>query len=62
MGSLSETYESSNGDYLGSDEVDFPVIVWNAGTTDIEFFTVVTEDLTTCHSLLPLYNTWKDSN
>lgn len=62
MGSLSETFSESDGKYLGdSESLEFPVISWNNGTKEVYFKTVVQEDLADCHSLLPLYKTWKDS-
>lgn len=59
MGSLSETLLETNGKYLGENQ-DFPMIVWKAGTKEFSFKTQVKEDMSDAHSLLPLYNTWKN--
>lgn len=62
MGSLSETFSESDGEHLGNEEgKDFPVISWANGTREVYFKTSVQEDLADCHSLLPLYKTWKES-
>ncbi|MBN3035996.1 MAG: hypothetical protein JW861_10465 [Bacteroidales bacterium] len=60
LGSLSETFNETNGTYLGEEE-DFPLISWNSEAREFYFKTTVQDDLSDCHSLLPLYNTWKES-
>ena len=58
MGSLSETLIETDGEYLGD---DFPVIIWSNNTRKFVFKTSVKEDMSDAHPLLPLYNTWKQS-
>jgi len=60
LGSLSETLEDTNGEYLGTNR-DFPVILWDKNTSELYFKTVVQDDLSETSSLLPLYNTWLES-
>jgi len=59
MGRFSETYSESNGKYLGN-ESDFPMIVWKSDTNEMYIKTIVQEDLSNAHSLLNLYNDWKE--
>lgn len=62
MGSLSETYMESNGTYFSDEtDMDFPVMSWKPGISEVFFKTQVQEDLSDCHSLLPLYKTWEES-
>jgi hypothetical protein len=60
MGSLSETYVESNGTYLGADR-DFPIIIWDEGQTEFYFKTLLKEDMSNGHSLLPFYRTWLET-
>jgi len=57
-GSLSETVDKTNGEFLG-DEDEFPFIRWSPKTTEFKFTTKVVEDLEGTHSLLELYEIWK---
>lgn len=60
FGSLSETYVESNGTYLGTDR-DFPMIIWDEGQTEFYFKTLLKEDMSNGHSLLPFYRTWLET-
>jgi hypothetical protein len=60
LGSLSETYVESNGSYLGVNR-DFPILIWEGDRDEFYFKTSILEDLSDCHSLLPLYKTWEES-
>jgi hypothetical protein len=60
MGSLSETLKETDGKYLGNDR-DFPIICWEPGSRSFYFKTVVKEDMTNAHALLPLYKTWQQT-
>ena len=62
MGSFSETFKESNGDYLSTDDFDFPLISWENGTKELYYKTIVTEDLSDSHSLLPIYEQWAKDN
>lgn len=59
LGSLSETYLESNGEYLGTQMNDIPIVKWKSGTTNFSLSTEVTSDLANTHSLLPQYKEWK---
>lgn len=59
LGSLSETLTETNGKYLGEDR-DYPMIVWSPDTKVFKFTTIVKEDMSDAHSLLPMYRTWKE--
>ncbi|GAB4281154.1 MAG: hypothetical protein Kow0068_05580 [Marinilabiliales bacterium] len=59
LGSFSETYETSNGEYMGT---GFPVIFWDEKEKNLTFSTIVTTDLSTAHSLLSYYKTWKENS
>lgn len=63
LGSLSETLDETNGKYHDDSDAnfEFPVMSWSGDTKEITFKTIVTDDLSDCHSLLPLYITWKES-
>jgi hypothetical protein len=61
LGSLSETFVESNGTYLGANR-DLPILIWDPKADEFNFKTVVTEDITECHSLLPMYEIWKESH
>lgn len=58
IGGLSETYEESNGEYLG-DESSMYFIIWDAGTTEFEFTTIVSTVVENSISLLPRYLEWE---
>ncbi|MBN1637623.1 MAG: hypothetical protein JW866_01555 [Ignavibacteriales bacterium] len=58
IGGLSETYEESNGEYLG-DESSMYFIVWEAGTKEFEFTTIVSTVVENSVSLLPRYLDWE---
>lgn len=60
LGSLSETFAETNGTYLGETN-DFPLITWTPDTKKFYFKTIVKEDMSDAHSLLPLYKTWKEN-
>ena len=59
LGDFGETYSESNGNYLGEGN-DFPVIIWPSDADEIYIKNSVQDDLTGTHSLLNLYNTWKE--
>lgn len=59
LGSFSETFDNSNGDYWGA---NFPVIAWEEGTKDMVLSTIVTTDLSTSRPLLSHYKIWKETN
>lgn len=61
MSTFSETFESSNGTYLGENS-SATMIKWPSGTKEFTFTTVVTSDLKETVSLLGMYKTWKESN
>ncbi len=65
LGSLSETLESTDGEYLGgyTDEKEgIPMIVWAPGTTEFTFKTVVKDEMSNAHTLLDHYNLWLENN
>ncbi|MCP4580609.1 MAG: hypothetical protein GY839_03270 [candidate division Zixibacteria bacterium] len=59
-GSLAETIIESNGNYLGENR-DFPIILWDDKSGEFYFKTLVKEDMSDAHGLLPLYNAWLES-
>ena len=61
LGSLSETLMESNGTYLGENR-ELPILIWDPEVDEFSFKTMVTEDISECHSLLPMYETWKESH
>ena len=62
-GSLSETLQETNGEYLGEDaENGIPMIVWAPGTSEFKFKTIATDDMTNTHSLLENYDLWLQTN
>jgi hypothetical protein len=61
LGSLSEKFMESNGTYLGENR-DLPILIWDPKQEEFNFKTVVTEDISQCHSLLPMYEIWKQSH
>ena len=61
LGTSSESFMESNGTYLGENR-DLPVLIWDPQMDDFSFKTVVTEDLSRCHSLLPMYDIWHQTN
>lgn len=67
LGGLTETFMESNGEYLSTDEFDFPMITWEKkfkGNEPMELYfkTIVTDDLSDCHSLLDEYEEWERNN
>ncbi|MBN2572420.1 MAG: hypothetical protein JXA68_09855 [Ignavibacteriales bacterium] len=58
LGNLSETYEISNGEYLG-DETAMYFIVWESETKEFEFTTIVSSAIESSVSLLPRYLDWE---
>ncbi len=61
LGSLSETFNSTNGTYLG-ENTNMPFIKWGGKETKLNFETIVQENLSDCRSLLDLYNVWLESH
>ncbi len=61
VGSLSETLIETNGRYLGESGNDMPIIIWDSNSGEYFLKTVVKEDMSDAHELLPLYNIWKES-
>jgi hypothetical protein len=57
-GMNNETYESSNGNYLG-ESGNLPLILYPAGTTDFRINTTLLTDLSGTHSLIEHYRSWK---
>jgi hypothetical protein len=53
-----ETYESSNGEYLGENG-KLPLIVFPSETKEFTFTTTFLTDLSGTHSLLEHYKSWK---
>ena len=60
LGSLSETFISANGTYLGENR-ELPIISWDSDATQFQFTTRVKDDMSDAHNLLPLYNTWLET-
>ncbi len=63
LGSLSETFLETDGEYIGGDEEnEIPMIVWAPGTTEFTFKTVVKDEMSNAHPLLELFNLWNETN
>ncbi|MCF7857956.1 MAG: hypothetical protein K9N07_01325 [Candidatus Cloacimonetes bacterium] len=62
LGSLSEIYYESNGEYIGGEEekYEIPMLVWAPGTSEFTFTTQLQNDMTNTHSLLDSYNEWNE--
>lgn len=58
LGAFSETFENSNGDYLGT---DFPMIFWDENQKELSYSTIVTSDISNCRPLIKHYKTWEET-
>lgn len=58
LGAFSETFENSNGEYLGA---DFPLIFWDEKMKELSYSTIVTSDITNCRPLIKHYKTWEET-
>jgi hypothetical protein len=56
--SPSEKFDASNGNFAGD---KMPVIFWSKNTKELNFKTVVTEDVTGKRNFLKLYKMWQSS-
>lgn len=59
MEPLSEVYYESNGNYLGENR-DLPLLAWSPSEEELYFKTLISENIEGAHSLLPLYESWKE--
>jgi hypothetical protein len=57
-GDNNETYESSNGEFLG-ESGKLPLILYPAGTKEFIINTTLLTDLTGTHPLIEHYRSWK---
>lgn len=55
---LSETLSETNGTKLTEDD-SIPMIYWDKSTREFTYRTIVKEEMSDAHSLLPLYKIWK---
>lgn len=60
LGSLSETFFDTDGNFLGT-ERDFPIIIWEAGTKEVYIKTIVESDLSSSYSLLAMYKAYNET-
>lgn len=58
MGNITEIVESTNGEWEGAAK-DFPIIVWEPGTTELNFRTKAQQDMSNTTPLLMHYLRWE---